>query len=100
VAKLIRSSHERYNGTGYPDSLKEDEIPLGARVVAVCDAYDAMIGPRPYRLGLSREDAISELRRCAGAQFDPVVVDVFCQVIDGLELEDSEDEAVIASRRH
>jgi diguanylate cyclase (GGDEF)-like protein len=100
VAKLIRSSHERFNGTGYPDSLKGDEIPLGARVVAVCDAYDAMIGPRPYRLGLSKEDAISELRRCANAQFDPVVVDVFCQVVDGLELEDDEDEAVIASRRH
>jgi diguanylate cyclase (GGDEF)-like protein len=100
VAKLIRSSHERFNGTGYPDSLKGDEIPLGARVVAVCDAYDAMIGPRPYRLGLSKEDAISELRRCAGAQFDPVVVDVFCQVVDDLDLADDEDEAVIASRRH
>ncbi|MDX6514610.1 MAG: hypothetical protein QOH73_276 [Gaiellaceae bacterium] len=100
VAKLIRSSHERFNGTGYPDSLKGDEIPLGARVVAVCDAYDAMIGPRPYRLGLSKEDAISELRRCANAQFDPVVVDVFCTVVDGLEVEDNEDEAVIASRQH
>src|SRR5204862_2654033 len=62
VARLIRSSHERWNGTGYPDSLKGDEIPLGARVVAVCDAYDAMIGPRPYRPGLSQEDAIPELR--------------------------------------
>jgi diguanylate cyclase (GGDEF)-like protein len=102
VAKLIRSSHERFNGTGYPDSLKGDEIPLGARVVAVCDAYDAMIGPRPYRLGLSKDDAISELRRCAGAQFDPVVVDVFCGVVDSLDPVDEslEDPAVIASRHH
>ena len=101
VAKLIRSSHERFNGTGYPDALKGEEIPLGARVVAVCDAYDAMIGPRPYRLGLSKEDAISELRRCASAQFDPVVVDVFCSVVDSLEVDDDdEDPAVIASRHH
>jgi diguanylate cyclase (GGDEF)-like protein len=100
VAKLIRSSHERFNGTGYPDGLKADEIPLGARVVAVCDAYDAMIGPRPYRLGLTKDDAISELRRCAGAQFDPVVVDVFCVVVDGLEPVEDDDPATIALRHH
>ena len=80
VAKLVRSSHERYDGIGYPEGMRGDEIPLGARIVAVCDAFDAMIGPRPYRLGMSEEGALAELRRCAGTQFDPEIVDVFCAV--------------------
>jgi diguanylate cyclase (GGDEF)-like protein len=80
VGKLVRSSHERFDGTGYPDGKAGDEIPLGARIIAVCDAYDAMIGPRPYRLGMSEEVAIAEIRRCAGEQFDPAIVDVFCDV--------------------
>jgi diguanylate cyclase (GGDEF)-like protein len=77
VGKLVRASHERFDGSGYPDGRAGEEIPLGARIIAVCDAYDAMIGPRPYRLGMSEEVAIDELRRCAGEQFDPAVVDVF-----------------------
>lgn len=80
VGKLVRSSHERFDGTGYPDGKAGEEIPLGARIIAVCDAYDAMIGPRPYRLGMSEEVALAELRRCAGEQFDPAIVDVFCDV--------------------
>jgi diguanylate cyclase (GGDEF)-like protein len=80
VAKLVRSSHERFDGTGYPDGRAGDDIPLGARIIAVCDAYDAMIGPRPYRLGMSEEVALAELRRCAGEQFDPAIVDVFCEL--------------------
>ena len=79
VAKLVRSTHERYDGTGYPEGKTADEIPLGSRIVAVCDAFDAMIGPRPYRLGMSEEGALEELRRCAGTQFDPNVVEVFCK---------------------
>jgi diguanylate cyclase (GGDEF)-like protein len=78
VAKLVRGSHERYDGAGYPDGKAGDEIPLGARIIAVCDAFDAMIGPRPYRLGMSEEVALDELRACAGTQFDPSIVDVFC----------------------
>jgi diguanylate cyclase (GGDEF)-like protein len=78
VARLVRSSHERHDGTGYPEAKAADDIPLGARIIAVCDAFDAMIGPRPYRLGMSEEVAIAELRRCAGTQFDPAVVEVFC----------------------
>ena len=74
----MRASHERYDGAGYPDGKAGDEIPLGARIIAVCDAYDAMIGPRPYRLGMSEEVALDELRRCAGEQFDPAIVEVFC----------------------
>jgi two-component system cell cycle response regulator len=81
VARLVRSSHERFDGTGYPDGLRGDEIPLGARVVAVCDAFDAMTTERPYREPVSEADAIGELRRCAGTQFDPMVVEAFCRVI-------------------
>ncbi|MGH3071552.1 MAG: HD domain-containing phosphohydrolase [Gaiellaceae bacterium] len=80
VGKLVRASHERFDGTGYPDGRAGEEIPLGARIIAVCDAYDAMIGPRPYRLGMSEEGALDELRRCSGEQFDPAVVDVFCEL--------------------
>ncbi len=81
VARLVRSSHERWDGGGYPDGLRGDDIPLGARVVAVCDAFDAMTTERPYRDSVSEDDAIEELRRCAGTQFDPVVVEAFCRVI-------------------
>ena len=81
VARIVRSSHERWDGTGYPDCLRGDEIPLGARVVAVCDAFDAMTTERPYREPVSESDALAELRRCAGTQFDPMVVDAFCRVL-------------------
>ena len=81
VARLVRSSHERWDGGGYPDGLSGDEIPLGARVVAVCDAFDAMTTERPYREPVTDTDAVEELRRCAGTQFDPMVVEAFCRVI-------------------
>ena len=81
VARLVRSSHERWDGGGYPDGLRGDEIPLGARVVAVCDAFDAMTTQRPYREPVSEVAAEAELRRCAGTQFDPMVVEAFCRVI-------------------
>jgi two-component system cell cycle response regulator len=77
VAALVRSSHERWDGTGYPDNLRGDEIPLGARIVSVCDAFDAMIANRPYRGGMEATLALEELARCAGTQFDPVVVEAF-----------------------
>ena len=81
VARLVRSSHERWDGTGYPDGLSGDQIPLGARVVSVCDAFDAMTSERPYREAVSEDDAMEELRQCAGTQFDPMVVEAFCRVI-------------------
>jgi HD-GYP domain-containing protein (c-di-GMP phosphodiesterase class II) len=77
VARLVRSSHERVDGGGYPDGLAGDDIPLGARVVAVCDAYEAMTEPRPYREPVARDAALAELRRCAGTQFDADVVRAF-----------------------
>jgi diguanylate cyclase (GGDEF)-like protein len=78
VARLVRSSHERWDGTGYPDRLSDQEIPLGARVVAVADAFDAMTSERPYSPAVSPALALDELRRCAGTQFDPVAVEAFC----------------------
>jgi len=75
LAPLVRSSHERWDGTGYPDGLAGEDIPLGARIIAACDAYHAMRSPRPHREASSAEEALQELRRCADAQFDPRVVD-------------------------
>jgi two-component system cell cycle response regulator len=78
VAKLVRSSHERFDGSGYPDGLAGQTIPLGARIVSACDAWDAMTTTRPYRQALSRREALTELRRCSGTQFDPTVVRALC----------------------
>jgi HD-GYP domain-containing protein (c-di-GMP phosphodiesterase class II) len=75
VAKLVRSTHERYDGSGYPDGLSGEQIPLPARIVFACDALHAMITPRPYTPAMSQTDARAELTRCAGSQFDPRVVD-------------------------
>jgi putative nucleotidyltransferase with HDIG domain len=75
VAPLVRSAHERFDGGGYPDGLRGEEIPRGAMVIATCDAYHAMTSDRPYRRAMDREAAILELRLGAGTQFDPGVVD-------------------------
>ena len=75
VARLVRASHERWDGRGYPDGLAGDDIPLGARIVAVCDAYDAMVSERCYQRARTRQEALAELQRNAGTQFDPGVVD-------------------------
>jgi len=80
AGKLVRSTHEHWDGTGYPDGLASSEIPLGARIIAVCDSFDAMTSPRPYAEPISTQQAIRELVRCAGSQFDPEVVDAFAAV--------------------
>jgi putative nucleotidyltransferase with HDIG domain len=82
VGLLVRASHERWDGRGYPDSLEGEEIPLGARIVAVCDAFSAMCERRPYGNVLSEAEALAELRRCSGTQFDPRVVHAFCMLLD------------------
>ena len=82
VGGLVRSSHERADGTGYPDQMPGDDIPLGSRIIGVCDAFDAMVTPRPYRLNPKTDDeALAELRRCAGSQFDARVVEAFAAVL-------------------
>jgi two-component system, cell cycle response regulator len=83
VAELVRCSHERFDGDGYPDGLRGEEIPLGSRIIFACDAFAAMTCWRPYRTAMSREEALAELRRCAGTQFDPFVAEVLCGVIEG-----------------
>ncbi len=74
VGRIVRASHERYDGEGYPDGLAGEEIPLEARIVTVCDSYSAMTTDRPYRPARSPAEALAELERCAGSQFDPFVV--------------------------
>jgi two-component system cell cycle response regulator len=77
VAGLVRSSHERWDGSGYPDGLRGEEIPLGARIITICDSYDAMTHERPYRPARSASEALAELRHGAARRFDPALVAVF-----------------------
>jgi HD-GYP domain-containing protein (c-di-GMP phosphodiesterase class II) len=81
VIPIILYHHEKYDGTGYPKGLKRDQIPLGARVMAVISAFEAMIAKRPYRVERSVDEAIEEIRKNSGTQFDPKVVDVFLRVV-------------------
>jgi two-component system, cell cycle response regulator len=83
VAKMVRASHERYDGTGYPDGLSGESIPLGSRIVAVCDAFHAMTTSRAYHDTATFEDAFGELQSCAGSQFDPEVVQAFITELRG-----------------
>ena len=81
IAGLVRSSHERWDGSGYPDGLRGEQIPLGARIIAICDAYDAMTNERPYRAARPVADAIAELCRGAGRRYDPRIVPVFLAAV-------------------
>ncbi|MFO7245923.1 MAG: HD-GYP domain-containing protein [Thermaerobacter sp.] len=82
VAPWVRHHHERMDGLGYPDGLRGEQIPLGARIISVVDAFDAMISARPYKPARTVHDALQELERCAGSQFDPEVVAAFRRAID------------------
>jgi two-component system cell cycle response regulator len=82
VARVVRATHERWDGGGYPDGLSGLEIPLAARIIAVCDAFSAMTSTRPYRDPADRDAALAELWLCAGSQFDPEVVAVFCAEVE------------------
>ena len=94
TAHLIRWHHERWDGTGYPDSFKWDEIPLGAQLLSICDALDALLSPRPWRPALSMDDAMSELARFSGIQFSPAYVKSLLELVhsEGLEKLTSVDE--------
>jgi HD-GYP domain-containing protein (c-di-GMP phosphodiesterase class II) len=87
VARLVRSSHERWDGGGYPDGLSGEEIPLGARIIVICDAFDVMTSERPYRKLLGTAEAVEELRANAGTQFDPNMVEPFCELAESGALE-------------
>lgn len=80
LAPLVRAHHERWDGQGYPDGLRGEAIPLGARIIAVADVFDAMTSDRPHRRRLGLAEAIAEIERDAGRAFDPVVVDAFLRV--------------------
>ena len=82
MADIVRYHQEAYNGTGYPEGLKGENIPIGSRIAAVVDAFDAMITDRPYRKGMTLEKAIEELKRCRGGQFDPQVVDAIIAIYE------------------
>jgi two-component system cell cycle response regulator len=92
VAAIVRATHEHYDGGGYPDGLSGEQIPQAARIIAICDAYHAMRSDRTYRSAISRDEAIQELRRCAGSQFDPEITKIF------LELMADEQAAACASQ--
>jgi diguanylate cyclase (GGDEF)-like protein len=81
IGPLVRASHERWDGSGYPDGLKGEEIPLGARIITICDSFHAMMDERVYKPAMPMSDALAELRRCAGSQFDPALVEVFCRLV-------------------
>jgi len=81
IAKLVRSHHERYDGFGYPDRLAGKDIPIGASIIAVCAAFVAMMRHRPFSDAITVAEALAEVRRCSGSQFDPQVVEVFCELL-------------------
>jgi HD-GYP domain-containing protein (c-di-GMP phosphodiesterase class II) len=80
-ARWVRHHHERVDGRGYPDGVCGDALALEARIIFVADAFEAMTSDRPYRRGMAVADAVDELRRCAGTQFDPRVVDALCDLL-------------------
>lgn len=81
VREMIKHHHEFYDGSGYPDQLEKERIPLGARIITVADAYDTITSPRVYKKARAADDALAEIERCAGAQFDPELVKLFLQAI-------------------
>lgn len=80
ISEWVKAHHEKWDGTGYPDALKGNEIPLAGRIIALADTYDAMTSTRPYRTALSHEVAISEIKRCSGTQFDPELAELFIKL--------------------
>ena len=85
-ARIIRHHHERYDGKGYPDRLAGADIPMCSRIIAVCDAYDAMVTDRPYRKAMGADEIVAEIARCGGSQFDPEIVKAFVDLVrDGYE---------------
>ena len=82
VVEAVYHHHEHWNGRGYPDGISGEVIPLGARLIAIADAFEVMTSHRPYQALRTPTQALEELRRCAGSQFDPVLVDLFCTSLE------------------
>ena len=80
VCEIIKHHHERYDGKGYPSGLASNDIPLGSRIICVADSFDAITSCRPYRKPLTFDEATDEVKRCAGSQFDPIVVEAFTRL--------------------
>ena len=99
VARLVRASHERWDGSGYPDRLSGEDIPLGSRIVSVCDAYEVMTAGRAYRAAVPNDAACQELLRCAGAQFDPDVVAAFLTVLEA-DVDEPDHDAAQQATAH
>ena len=87
VGAIVRASHEDYDGAGYPDGLSGEEIPIEARICSACDAFSAMTTDRPYRTAMPIADALAELRRCSGTQFDPAVVAALVRLVEAHQVE-------------
>ena len=81
IAKIVKHHHERWDGNGYPDGLREEQIPFESRILAITDAFDAMTSARPYRAPLSVEEALKEISENGGTQFDPNLARIFVQMI-------------------
>jgi len=94
IVRIVRHHHESFDGQGYPDCLRGDQIPLGARIMTVADAFQAMVSARAYRKARTAEEALAELRRCRGTQFDPFVVDAFLLSIQSLGEQQRSDSVV------
>lgn len=94
IADMVRCHHERWDGQGYPDGLSKESIPLLSRVISIVDSYDAMISPRPYKTNKTKAEALEEIRRCAGTQFDPYIASEFIQMMQ----ENNQEEMIPAKR--
>jgi putative nucleotidyltransferase with HDIG domain len=95
LVPLVRASHERFDGNGYPDGLAADGIPLGSRVIGVCDAFHAMTEDRVYRKAMRHDEAVAEIERCSGTQFDPACVRALLEVVRAEGWDDAEREHVV-----
>jgi HD-GYP domain-containing protein (c-di-GMP phosphodiesterase class II) len=93
VGELVKCHHECWDGSGYPEGLKGEQIPLASRIISVADSFDAMTSNRPYREARNQQEAIEEIKREAGRQLDPKVVETFLSVIEKKQLQDPPAEA-------
>jgi HD-GYP domain-containing protein (c-di-GMP phosphodiesterase class II) len=98
VASILKHHHEHYNGQGYPDGLKGDEIPIESRILSIADTFDAMTSNRPYRQSCSKQKAFSELRKCANKQFDPGLVEVFIKALKNVRIKKSNNK--VSKEKH